>query len=806
MSVDSAVEGLQGLSLLPDPGGETTAELISKLKEAEKAPSKRGRAKKSLYRVWDREGLVVTGWKFNEWDYGSLKVNLPTTARGLFTIGDRIVVRGYNKFFNVGEVPTTKWEWIEEHTRGPYYLTNKENGCIVFMAGLKDGTLLVTSKHSTGPREDAPDLDRNHSWVAKTRVERHLAQRGIDKKELAEELYRLNITAVGELCDDDFEEHVLPYRGDRAGIYLHGLNLNTPKFATYSIEDVDRFAAKYGFFPTPYTVKENVAGLKKFLEECAETGSWNGVDIEGFVIRCKYEDVGDSGDFFFKYKFEEPYLMYRDWRELTRSYIHGKGRSQLRINRHMAACNQYLDFVIPILDKDPKLRHRYQQSHGIIELRERFLAHVNKKGIELADAEDGTHTNAYVGDTKYVIAPLAVIGSGKTTLGVALRHLFGWGHVQNDELTGKQKKMYLIRGAVNCLDESEVVIVDRNNHMFHEREQLINDMRDQRSGLKFICLNFCPDDVSRDELWRITRARVTDRGDNHSTIQSSHYDERKIDGICGGFFKRLQPLAPYKFPDSEFDTVIDLNVADGSRANLEKIVNALREKYPSLIRQVSAQELDDAIAAGLAYKAKDVGLFGKAKKKDNGTVRAGINDQEVVKKKHRVVYYLLKIDPQTSIPELVDAFFAANPENRYFWDELKATGVFTKLFHVTLVHTRGRSHREKELYEYYQETYDGLLPERPKNGLGDVPLPAYADVKIVSIGFNARALALGVELIDSTGDAIVCSADQPHITVGHVSGGRPFESNRMFGDPSSLIMEWNIEPSILKHQQLNAFL
>jgi tRNA ligase len=46
----------------------------------------------------------------NEWDYK--KHRTPTQARGLFTreTNDRneIVVRGYNKFFNVDEVPETQ--------------------------------------------------------------------------------------------------------------------------------------------------------------------------------------------------------------------------------------------------------------------------------------------------------------------------------------------------------------------------------------------------------------------------------------------------------------------------------------------------------------------------------------------------------------------------------------------------------------------------------------------------------------------------------------------------------------------------
>jgi hypothetical protein len=53
----------------------------------------------------------VNSWKFLEQDFK--KHNLPTYARGLFTWRDpvtgnhRIAVRGYDKFFNIGEVKRT---------------------------------------------------------------------------------------------------------------------------------------------------------------------------------------------------------------------------------------------------------------------------------------------------------------------------------------------------------------------------------------------------------------------------------------------------------------------------------------------------------------------------------------------------------------------------------------------------------------------------------------------------------------------------------------------------------------------------
>jgi tRNA ligase len=233
-------------------------------------------------------------------------------------------VRGYDKFFNVGEVHETKWENVVHRTQGPYELSVKENGCIIFISGLEDGTLLVCSKHSTGVRQDT---EVSHAVAGERWVEQHLAAVGKTTKDLARELRSRNVTAVAELCDDSFEEHVLAYDKTTAGLYLHGINLNLPEFATYPGPLVHKFADEWGLKKAEFLMKDDINAVKIFLDGCAETGSWNGRDTEGFVIRCQTRaGNGNSGfhDWFFKYKFEEPYLMYRQWREATKAVIAGK--------------------------------------------------------------------------------------------------------------------------------------------------------------------------------------------------------------------------------------------------------------------------------------------------------------------------------------------------------------------------------------------------------------------------------------------------------------------------------------------------
>ena len=60
--------------------------------------------------------IKIYSWKMNEFKYYEIPSPFPTLARGLFTqdvkvgreVKHRIVARGYDKFFNIGEVPWTK--------------------------------------------------------------------------------------------------------------------------------------------------------------------------------------------------------------------------------------------------------------------------------------------------------------------------------------------------------------------------------------------------------------------------------------------------------------------------------------------------------------------------------------------------------------------------------------------------------------------------------------------------------------------------------------------------------------------------
>lgn len=74
--------------------------------------------KAAAYEAPADKTIKVTSWKMNEFKYYDVPSPFPTLARGLFTTENvngaedadvkyRIIARGYDKFFNIGEVPWT---------------------------------------------------------------------------------------------------------------------------------------------------------------------------------------------------------------------------------------------------------------------------------------------------------------------------------------------------------------------------------------------------------------------------------------------------------------------------------------------------------------------------------------------------------------------------------------------------------------------------------------------------------------------------------------------------------------------------
>jgi len=230
-----------------------------------------------------------------------------------------------------------------------------------------------------------------------------------------------------QLCDDNFEEHVLPYSADKTGLHLHGINECSRHFRTQPTAVVDAFAREWGFIATLSLELESAQGVKDFTDEVGRTGKWNGEALEGFVVRttvrssasADHRDTrppySDGSSFFFKVKFDEPYMMYRDWREITKSLL-ARGESAKLPKSKMARpeTKVYVKWVKEEIKRHPALFDGFTQGHGIIATRERFLRWLEtdegERDKQAADSAEVAPDENKFGKT--IIMPIAVPGVG----------------------------------------------------------------------------------------------------------------------------------------------------------------------------------------------------------------------------------------------------------------------------------------------------------------------------------------------------------------------------------------------------------
>lgn len=731
---------------------------------------KKGGAKRTEHSV----GLhKVYSWKFNEWEY--YKKIVPSPARGLFTKDKKIIVRGYDKFFNMGEVPDTKLEYLEANTVGPYELTVKENGCIIFISGLEDGTIIVCSKHSTGQRDDAT---RNHAVEGENQLKRQLESLGHSVEELAQLLYKNNITLVAELCDDSFEEHILSYKEKDSGLYIHGINLNTIAFQTYPMEEIKTFAKQWGFKCVDSFKLESFEELMEFLNKCKVTGTYDNREIEGFVVRCKV----NSNDFFFKFKFEQPYLLYRHFREVTKHYLAGKPYNEImkKFTTEKYVIAKYMEFIMLYFADHEEKKQQYLEGHGIIEVRKAFLTSLGLNeisGMNLLEINEQLSKTVEFEKVKnkYILVPIATIGCGKTTVAQTLHEIYGWEHIQNDNIASKNKNKLVVE-SLKALTMDSVVFCDRNNHMKRERKQLFDqfyqykvDYLSPNDTLVFVAVNFILRPFNKQEMFDVTFERVHKRGDNHQSIKSAT-DPELAKKIMDGFIQRLQPLDTRYEPDSEFDLVINVDYRADTAVSVKHIIESLQNKYPETIPHIpTEEELQQSIQKAYTYKPEFTKTFGSSNKtkvkKANSQPTTTPTTAIKKAKKNRIDFFGVKIS-HNAVLDLMDQYCSNND----LWKLLKSINRVQPEFHVTIGHMSSlKLHPE----EWKQLT---LLLEPSCSTRGFQMAGVSATITINTINITEELICLTADISDTPTLPILNKIT--HITIGTFKDDiKPYMSN-----------------------------
>ena len=147
----------------------------------------------------------------HKWDAYSSK------ARGLFLDHEgRVVMRGFEKFFNLGENDTVTPDKVLDHDAYPVRVERKENGFLGLIGAAPDGRLRCWSK--SGRTDYSPLIERLLHEAAGTRV-----------GDLWRILNERNVTMAVEVVDMESDRHIVGY--DHSRLFLLHCIRNAETFA-----------------------------------------------------------------------------------------------------------------------------------------------------------------------------------------------------------------------------------------------------------------------------------------------------------------------------------------------------------------------------------------------------------------------------------------------------------------------------------------------------------------------------------------------------------------------------------------------
>ena len=190
---------------------------------------------------------------------------------------------------------------------------------------------------------------------------------------------------------------------------------------------VDMFADEWGFIKTKTIVLSSIQQVTDFTDEVAKTGKWEGEALEGFVVRTQVTEpptrakeilppYEPGSSFFFKVKFDDPYMMYRDWREVTKILLSTKGPldkarlPQTKLRR--PETKLYVKWIKGEIRRDRSQFDNFTKGKGIIATRERFLEWMETQEAKEAAVDDDTFAPERTFG-KTIILPIGVPGVGE---------------------------------------------------------------------------------------------------------------------------------------------------------------------------------------------------------------------------------------------------------------------------------------------------------------------------------------------------------------------------------------------------------
>jgi tRNA ligase len=488
----------------------------------------------------------------------------------------------------------------------------------------------------------------SHSERGEYWLEEHVKKVGKTKEDLAKELFERNLTAVAEvrshllslspvkcadepssqLCDDSFEEHVLAYSSELTGLHLHGLNHNSPILSTLPSSEVSAFAKDRGFIPTTYSTFPSVPAVKTYCDTVQQDGGVEGPDgkihpVEGFVVRGHRKGGAPGEAFFWKVKYDEPYLMYREWRELTRKLL--KDLDGVNLNKIKSEESRlYVWWVRREIENDREKFAPWEHGKGIIKTRDEFLAWSKTKEAKTAKRELGIQVEMDEEERrnrkfhKTLLVPVAIQGCGSSSssplpLSTVADRLLPQARPLSDSssptssdgvtfkattsfrrsrlLTSSRRSRNRWRSRTSSSPTSALLSplssllffftdsslsLHRNNHTVKHRTDLTSLVASlaPATNVRLVALVWPidSDTLPRDKFHALCSSRIVDRGDNHQSLRAGEGHEQAVWQFLGQYnaFDLSGNAA-----DSKFDEVIEMRAEWTQEEALQRALGEL---------------------------------------------------------------------------------------------------------------------------------------------------------------------------------------------------------------------------------------
>lgn len=303
---------------------------------------------------------------------------------------------------------------------------------------------------------------------------------------------------------------------------------------------------------------------------------------------------------------------------------------------------------------------------------------------------------------------------GKTTIAVALSHLFQFGHTQSDDIKSKKSAPAFEKNIVELLKVRNIVIADRNNHLHQHRAGIREAVSKFKPAPRLIALDWAVSNTSSATVHRIVTDRIVSRGDNHQSLTPHGVVE--YEDVVWGFLHDSNELA-----EGEVDDVVEMEIDESLEDSLARAVNGIIDLLGEShgLTKPTDEEMGEALRIAHEYspisKKKAQKQVTEEVQKEKAEQSQPSKKKEKAKAKSSPRYYAIL--PEIEMATVIEAAMTSEdsiPESgRLMWEHLKMKARITQRPHVTVTHSKSRE-SEGEVWDacerFMEMTTEGTPP------------------------------------------------------------------------------------------------